>query len=59
MQNEKDYLNYCNEFLHIHDFEKFFYKNGGAFLVYEILIKNVCIFWIDYYKYFLLVYLFD
>ena len=51
-QNEKDYLNYCNEFLHIHDFEKLFLKNGGAFLVYEILIENVCSCLIDYYNFF-------
>ena len=41
MQNEKDYLNQYNEFLHILDFKIVFYKIVGALLVFDVLDNNV------------------
>ena len=52
MQNEKDCLNYYNEFEHIQRFEKLFKKSDDALLVFVILDKNVYLFEIDYYKFY-------
>ena len=49
MQNENDYLNHYKEFLHILDFEKFFWKIDGALLVFEILNNNVYLYFIDFF----------
>ena len=56
MQNEKDYLNHYNEFLHILDFEKFFEKIVYALLVKETLNLNIYLFLIDLNKFLLFVY---
>ena len=58
-QNEKDSFYHCNEFLQNRDFEKLFSEIVDALLVFVILNKNIHLFEIDYFKVFLLVYLFD
>ena len=59
MQNEKDCLSYFNAFEYIQDFETVFWKSDDAILVIDVLDNNECLFEIDYYKFLLLVYLFD
>ena len=44
MQNEKDCLNFYNEFEHIQGFEIVFSKTVGALLVFGVLDNNVCLF---------------
>ena len=59
MQNEKDFFYHYNEFVWFQDFERVFWKNDDAKLVYEILCNNLCLYEIDCNKFLLLVYLFD
>ena len=59
MQNEIDYLNHCNEFVHNLDFDILIIKNVGALSVYDVLNNNVYLYMIYYYKFLLLVYSFD
>ena len=47
IQNEKDYLNHYNEFLHMLDFKKLFKKILYAILVFEILNNNIYLYLID------------
>ena len=47
MQNEKDYLNHYNRFLHILDFENIFLKINYAILVFGILNNNIDLHLID------------
>ena len=51
MQNEKEYFNYYNVFVYIHDFVKVFWKIDDSLLVYEVLDNNVYLYEIDYYKF--------
>ena len=55
MQNEIEYLNHCNDILQNLDTEKLFWKILYAFLVSEILNKNISSYLIDWNKVFLLV----
>ena len=59
MQNEKDFFYHCNVFLHNHDFGKVFRKSDDVLLVFVILDNNVYLYEKDYYKFLLLVCLFD
>ena len=59
MQNEKDYLSHCNEFVHNLDFDILIIKNVGALSVYDVLNNNVYLYLINYNKFLLLVYSFD
>ena len=59
MQNERGCLNHYNVFVYIQDFEIVFLRIVGAFLVYEILDNDVYLDLVGYYKFFLLVFVFD
>ena len=59
MKNEKQYLNHCNEFVHNPDFEIIFQKTVGALSAYDVLNNNVKLYLIYYYKFLLLVCLFE
>ena len=59
MQNENYFYDHCNEFEYNHDFLKFLWKIDDVMEVHLIWDDNVYLFLIDYYKFLLLVCLFD
>ena len=52
MQNEKDFFYHCNVFEQTHDFEQVFRKSDDVFLVFGGLNNNVCLYDLDYCKFF-------
>ena len=59
MQNEMDFSGHYNEFEYNHDYKKVFWKIDDAMEVHLIWDDNVYLCEIDYYKFLLLVCLFD
>ena len=58
-QNEMKYFYHCKKFLHFLDFEKLFQKIVYAILVFGILYININLYYKEYDKFLLLIYLFD
>ena len=56
MQNEKDYLNHYNGFLHIVNLKKLFEKIVGVLLVFDFFDKNVYLCIADVNEFFLSVF---
>ena len=48
MRNEKDYLNYYNDFENIQDFVKVFPKNDDTKMVFVFSDNNLCLYEINY-----------
>ena len=59
MQNDKDFFYHYNVFEYIQDFQIVFWKSDDALVVFVILDNNVYLYFEVYYKFSLLVYLFD
>ena len=59
MQNGMDFYGHCNKFEYNHDFLKFLLNIDDAMEVNLILGENVYLYEIDYYKFLLLVCLYD
>ena len=59
MQNEMDFFYHCKKFEYIQDFEQVLLKSDDPILEYVVLSSNVCLYGMDYYKFLLLVHLFD
>ena len=52
MQIEKEFFYYYNVFEYIQEFVIVFLKIVNAFLVFEVLTKNVCLYEIESYNFF-------
>ena len=59
MQNEKYFYGHYNEFVYNHDSLKVLWKIDDVKEVHLIWGDNVCLYLIEYYKFLLLVCLFD
>ena len=56
MQIEMDFFYHCKKFEYIQDFVKFSVEVFYDTLEYDVLIRNICLYLIDYYKCLLLVF---